>query len=437
MLRTSMVVMRYSTRPLSMLGWSATAPIPLLLAILLLTGSALAQDGPVFMTLQEDTDEVQAQAIMDYWTPERMRQALPKPFPAALATGAEAKSHEAAELSPDEVPGLAPGWRPGLRRQPGPDERIEISSDDPLYQVLTGGDQLQTAPPFSPPSSPTDFGNYAPFNRFTWQQANNTVYPISTVGKLFFTQRGQNFVCSASVIQRSTLATAGHCVHDGSNSNAGWSTNVLFCPSHNPSGNPRGCWAATFLATSFQWFSSGNPDRDYGCIVTATTGTTIANRVGDVTGWLGRAWNWPTRQSTFAWGYPTASPFPGNRLITVVSTEWSQLNRNTSEGQLSKYIGSDMTGSSSGGPWWINHTHSYTEFADTDGSSLTDPGQASGNCCPWINGVNSHKRCSQAGCPAGSVFTQEMGSPQFRNTSSDNNESEDVFALCFANGGTY
>jgi hypothetical protein len=129
-----------------------------------------------------------------------------------------------------------------------------------------------------------------------------------------------------------------------------------------------------------------------------------------------------------------ALAFPGNRLITVASTEWYQLNRNAAEAQLSKYIGSDMTGGSSGGPWWFNMTHSNVEFADTDGSNLTDPFQGGGS--PLINGVNSHKRCSQAGCPAGSIFTQEMGSPQFRSTAGDINESEDVFAVCFANGGT-
>ncbi|MGH2400759.1 MAG: trypsin-like serine peptidase, partial [bacterium] len=131
---------------------------------------------------------------------------------------------------------------------------------------------------------------------------------------------------------------------------------------------------------------------------------------------------------------PQGAPFAGNRLISTVSTEWYQLNRNASEPQLSKYIGNDMTGGSSGGPWWINHTHSNVEIADTDGSALTDPAQ--GNTAPWINGVNSHKRCTTGGCPAGTVFTQEMGSPQFRNTVGDINESEDVFAACFNNGGT-
>ena len=95
--------------------------------------------------------------------------------------------------------------------------------------------------------------------------------------------------------------------------------------------------------------------------------------------------------------------------------------------QLSKYIGSDQTGGSSGGPWWLNFV-GQVEIAAVDASPITDPAQ--GNSAPWINGVNSHKRCTQAGCPDASIFKNEMGSPQFRLSATDNNDSEDVFAIC-------
>jgi V8-like Glu-specific endopeptidase len=292
-------------------------------------------------------------------------------------------------------------------------------------------DLPQTFPPFSAPSSPTDFANFAPFQRFTWP-GDLRLYPVSTVGKLFFTQTGKNFVCSASVINRSTLATAGHCVHAGNNLQSGFSTNVLFCPSFSPAGvDPvRGCWPGVSLTTSFQWFNASNFDRDYGCIVTRTTGTKIANKIGNITGWTGRAWNWPSRQPILAWGYPQGAPFAGNRLITTASTEWYQLNRNASESQLSKYIGNDQTGGSSGGPWWLNFV-GQVEIPAVDSSPITDPAQ--GNTAPWINGVNSHKRCNQTGCPDASIFKDEMGSPQFRLSSTDNNDSEDVFGVCFRN----
>ena len=251
------------------------------------------------------------------------------------------------EVLPIGTPGAAPGWRPG-----GP----------PLSSSASGGRGVsssptppQTFPPFSAPSSPTDFANFAPFQRFTWP-GDLRLYPVSTVGKLFFTQTGQNFVCSASVIGRSTLATAGHCVHAGNNLQSGFSTNVLFCPSFSPVGRDpvRGCWPGIQQVVSFQWFNASNVDRDYGCIVTRATGDKIANKIGNITGWTGRAWNWPSSQPILAWGYPQGAPFAGNRLITTTSTEWYQLNRNASESQLSKYIGSDQTGGSSGGPWWLN-----------------------------------------------------------------------------------
>jgi V8-like Glu-specific endopeptidase len=420
--------------PISHTAWTRRLRRPLLLAIVLMTGTAFAADGPVLLPLPSAA-EVHAQATEAYWTPERMGEALPTPFPRVTVTGTEVAISPQAGLPVEASPGFALGWRPGRAPQPDAGSRIEITPDNPLYQVFFGGEQPQTSPPFSPPSTPTDYGNYAPFNRFTWHDGAYLVYPMSAVGKLFFTQRGQNFVCSASVIQKNTLATAGHCLHDGSNDPAGWSTNLLFCPSYNQTGvNPaRGCWVVVGAVTSWQWYSAGNSDRDYACLITLPTGTTISNSVGNVTGWTARAWNWPSRQSTFAWGYPAGAPFPGNRLVTVASTEWYQLNQNTGESQLSKYIGSDMTGGSSGGPWWWNMVYSGTEFSDTDGSGLTDPFQ--GLDFPVLNGVNSHRRCTQANCPAGTLFTQEMGSPQFLHTTTDPDESEDVFALCFANGG--
>jgi hypothetical protein len=170
-----------------------------------------------------------------------------------------------------------------------------------------------------------------------------------------------------------------------------------------------GCWPDVNEFVSFPWFNASNCDRDYGCITSRSTGTKIAKKIGNITGWTGRAWNWPSRQPTFSWGYPQAAPFAGNRLISTASTEWYQLNRNTSESQLSKYIGNDMTGGSSGGPWWLNVVSNLPEIAAVDSNAITDPAQ--GNTAPWINVVNSHKRCTQSGCPAVSIFIDEMRSP--------------------------
>jgi V8-like Glu-specific endopeptidase len=357
--------------------------------------------------------DANAAATSAYWTAARMRSAVPLDI-GHYARGPVAT--QSAVSAPAGAPGFVSGWRPGSGPQPSP------------FASTSGGfDQTLTTPPFAAPGFPTDFINYAPFQRFTWGGSLFT-FPIGTVGKLFFRQGTGNFVCSASVIGRSTLATAGHCVSNGAGS---FSTNVRFCPSWEPDGTDsvRGCWNGVSMTTTTRWHTLSDIDRDVGCIVTATTGSRVANKIGNVTGILGRAFNWPTRQATWALGYPQGAPFNGNRLTVATSTEWYQLNRNAGDPQLSKYIGSDMTGGSSGGPWWLNQRSLINggEAPAVDNSTLTDPGHPGG---PFINGVNSHRRCSQAGCPAASLFVDEMGSPQFRNTAGDNAESEDVFAVC-------
>lgn len=406
---------------------------PLALLLLLSTQGALAQDG---VATSPDL-KVSRAAIARYWTPERMRNAIPSSFPkASLALIRGKDTPTAKEETVDAVPSFAPGWAPDSGNpQPASEALLELVPQSAMHSGLSRAFTAKTTPLFTAPTTPTDYKNYAPFNRWTWDGDYRT-FPVSTIGKLFFSQNGLNYVCSASVIHKSTLATAGHCVHAGGGGAAGWSTNIIFCPGYNADGPDPvyGCWAGRSLATSSQWLNSRNVDRDYGCIVTETTGTTQADSIGNVTGWLGRAVNLPSKQSIFAWGYPAGAPFSGNRIIAVVSTEWYQLNMNTSEAQLSKYIGSDMTGGASGGPWWINMVNhdAALEIADTDGSSITDPEQGLGGA-PLLNGVNSHKRCA-GNCTSG-LFKEEMGSPQFRNTAADTGESEDVFTACFAKGG--
>ncbi len=55
-------------------------------------------------------------------------------------------------------------------------------------------------------------------------------YPLSTVGKVFFTNAsGQNMVCSGTAVVSSnhnTVDTAGHCLYW----NGDWVRNVIFCP---------------------------------------------------------------------------------------------------------------------------------------------------------------------------------------------------------------
>jgi V8-like Glu-specific endopeptidase len=357
----------------------------------------------------------EAQAVLDYWTPEQMASAIPLPVP--VRDGIALTARQNAPMT-DGMAGHVNGWQPGS----GP--YVEVRESFP--QEAQAAPQAFGTAPTNPLSGP-----YGPFQRWT-MQGSYTPFPRSAHGKLFFTLNGGNFVCSGTVAGRSTVITAGHCVSSGS---ATWATNVLFCPSYYELGQfpGRGCWSGVSMVTSNQWHNSGDPDYDYACIVTATTGNVVANKIGNVTGWVGRAWNWnDVPEVTF--GYPAAAPFPGNIIQQTVSVDWYDVDF-TAGGPASKVIGSDLTGGSSGGGWFLSWRAPGGEVVDTDGNSATDPANTSG---PHINGVNSHKRCTGGSCASpptatAGVFWQEMTSPRFRLSDTDNNDSEDVFAICLAN----
>jgi V8-like Glu-specific endopeptidase len=387
--------------------------------------NAQSQNGVVSEEMDVEAQAaIDAQAIASYWTAEEMANAQPMPIPMvtvdafslAFPRGSEERGEPAA-------PGYAPGCRPHASNC---DNTPRTLSSQHAFSSESGayGDLIQPMDG-TKPTNPKN-GPYGPFQR--WREANPiTAYPKSTIGKLFFTLNSRNWVCSASVINRSTLITAGHCNSDGAGH---FATNRLFCPSYNGVADAtRGCWSVVTSTVSGHWHNSGDPDYDYSCLVTAPTGTKAANKIGNVTGWLGRAWNFAPSQAERTFGYPADAPFTGGTLQTTASTDWYTQDF-SSGGQISKIIGSDLTGGASGGPWILGWTGELAETADSDASGATDPGSN------WVNGVNSHKRClvncNTPPTTTNGVFWQEMTSPPFRNTTTDNDESEDVIALCFA-----
>ncbi|HEX6900125.1 MAG TPA: hypothetical protein VF789_10445 [Thermoanaerobaculia bacterium] len=388
--------------------------------VMVASGAAAQQDPIVSTTLADGADaQAAAMSVQEYWTPERMASAQPMPIPAVVTT--ESASQMAAPVIIGE-PVLIGGHPPGG----GP--------FTPKVRTFKRSEPQASATPQALGTAPTNplTGPYGPFQRWT-MEGNYLSGWRGVHGKLFFTLGTGNFECSATVIGRSTIATAGHCVSDGAGT---FISNALFCPSYynGPGGvHPsRGCWAAVLANTTSAWHLGGDPDYDYACIVTATTGSLIANKIGNITGWAGRAFNWSSEQPVITFGYPAESPFPGNVIEQTASTEWYNWNP-VAGGQVSKVIGSDLNGGASGGGWFLGWRAPGAEFPDTDGNTVTDPAGVGG---PFLNGVNSHKRClvncSSPPTAGAGVFWQEMSSPPFLSTPAVDGDSEEIFATCLA-----
>jgi hypothetical protein len=353
--------------------------------------------------------KITAEEIAAYWTPERMAKAIPMPLAEVEATEDQLDAEtEAAPLGP--VFGVD-GTVPNQAFDPIPSE--EDSAD---YAPNWGG---------SPGNWQTSYPG--PFQRWTWF-GRYVTYPTSTIGKMFFTQDGVNYVCSGAVInagsgQKDVISTAGHCVNRGSTggTNNGWSYNVQFCPSYTPAGAPRGCWPAVNLWAFTAWTTYGHIEADTACIVARNYGTVYNNHIGDVTGTLGWAVNTGYQQPFISLGYPQESPmnYRNGGLIVIASGpgwytyNWGGTDVDGSQLYDSMYMGNDMTGGSSGGPWVLGWEHRSEAYPDTDNSNSTDP-YPGGATQARIVGNNSHKIVS-----GGVLRTQEMGSAQYRSSSPD------------------
>jgi len=210
-------------------------------------------------------------------------------------------------------------------------------------------------------------------------QGSSLIYPYVTVGKVFFTLQGQNFVCSAAVAGPHLVLTARHCIFNYVDPSGGqFATNVMFFPGwlDGPNLTLNGAWPARSLAT---WVANTPGLRyDIGFIQTSDdVGTGCGGSDGlpieTYTGFLGTTWggSYASRQWN-EFGYPAAAPYNGNRLIEAQSSTGAE----DQFGEVDTVeVGNPMTGGASGGPWIL-------------GFDPVGGGNPGGNLA---NGVNSFK----------------------------------------------
>lgn len=274
-------------------------------------------------------------------------------------------------------------WTPARLKSAQPKE------ESPGQRALTPSVPPQGPPASKPPVPPQKQGVSPHANPVPPSQYST--FPYSTVGKVFFTdpKTGINYVCSGSAVNsnnKSVVDTAGHCVIAGSSGND-WYTNWMFCPQYYYGSSPFGCWSARQLWASTTWVNSGSFEDDFGDAVVYANGY---GNVVNVVGGAGWAYNYPASQNFSAFGYPQAPPFDGNTMQSCTGTGASY---GWDDGSVVA-IPCNMTGGSSGGPWFISisgtfgyanghndfivdnpPTHMYSPYYDGDWYSVFNAAQ--------------------------------------------------------------
>ncbi|MDL4771589.1 trypsin-like serine peptidase [Actinomadura xylanilytica] len=166
-----------------------------------------------------------------------------------------------------------------------------------------------------------------------------------TAGRVFFTYQGRTASCSGDAVtstNKSTVVTAGHCVKlDGA-----WHTDWVFVPGYKDGDRPYGTWTASKTLSTPQWTASEDLNYDVGA---AVVNPVDGKKLVDTVGGQGIAFNQARGQSMYAFGYPAAAPYDGSKLTYCSGTVIDDFLQSSDLG-----LRCDMTGGSSGGPWFLN-----------------------------------------------------------------------------------
>lgn len=203
-------------------------------------------------------DAATAQRLIDaYWTPERMRSAIP--------------------LRPDGVV-----------------DDAELERKDRPGNVAGG--PVTDARPVAPPAGA------------------RSVSTSPGVGKVFFTKAGGgNYVCSGSTINnptRNVVSTAAHCIHGGKNGQN--HQNWMYAPLYHDGATPHGKWPAKLFHATKGWTNHSYHWWDFAFVnVWPVDGVRLVEK----TGGNGISFNQGKTIPVTALAYPAETPYDGTKQI--------------------------------------------------------------------------------------------------------------------------
>lgn len=166
--------------------------------------------------------------------------------------------------------------------------------------------------------------------------------PYSTVGKMFMTFDGADFVGTGWVVAEKAVFSAGHCVFDGDR--GGWADNILFVPQYDNGSAPVGRWTSVNIHSLKGWTEKGDYRYDMAAF---ETNTLIRPKTGSL-GWMA---NFPPNQGPYkSIGYP-ARPVPGYNFNGAHM--WQSIGGYIT-GNNPIQMHNNMTPGCSGGPWVVS-----------------------------------------------------------------------------------
>lgn len=147
----------------------------------------------------------------------------------------------------------------------------------------------------------------------------------------------------------SLVLSAGHCVHGGGAGEA-FATNWVFYPAYDSGPDPQLAeWTATDLFTTSAWVTTSNAfDHDAGFAVVMQPGASSLEQalIDAGAGTPGITFSSDHTGDYFSFGYPAAQKYKGQTLTYCAGPVSTDLDSNNTLA-----LACDMTGGSSGGPW--------------------------------------------------------------------------------------
>ncbi|KAA1429170.1 trypsin-like serine peptidase [Nocardioides antri] len=178
-----------------------------------------------------------------------------------------------------------------------------------------------------------------------------------TTGKLFFSDAGGNYVCSAATIRtrrRDQVITAGHCVHTGPDvgllAQPHFYRNFLFVPRYRHGRAPLGRWAGRNAWVFKGWAENGATRFDQAIIAfKRRDGRKLVNHVGgNEVVWGKRA----KQRGVRIWGWPAQAPYDGETARRC-DGRTTRSDAYADRGGDAVMHRCNLTGGASGGPWFL------------------------------------------------------------------------------------